>query len=276
MPRRAVRPVACSGGGGRTGAVAVAADQSSGRQRGRVRGLSAAGVLPSHEMRLWDPLAVRETSALLHDPVFRGRGVPKGDGRPVLLIPGFFSGDWALRVLDNWLERVGYESHLSGILLNIKHTERVLPALNRKLASIQHDTGMRVTLVGHSLGGLMAKVLSQRKPDRIEQVIALGSPLANWGDVTRITQHAVGVVKTGNELIYGRRLNAEGRFTYDLKLAPVVPTTSIYTPTDDVVNFRSCLRPDIPAIPVWGTHNGLVVNPEVYRLLGRLLARPRR
>lgn len=135
---------------------------------------------------------------------------------------------------------------------------------------------MRVSLVGHSLGGLMAKVISQRKPDRIEQVIALGSPLANWTDVRTFTQRAVDVVKTGNELLYGRRLAQEGRFMYDLKLAPAVPTTSIYTPTDDVVNFRSCLRPDIPALPVWGSHNGLLVNPEVYRLLGRLLARPRR
>ena len=83
-------------------------------------------------------------------------------------------------------------------------------------------------------------------------------------------------MRTANELAYGRRLNAEGRFTYDLKLAPLVPTTSIYTRTDDVVNFRSCLRPDIPAMPVWGTHNGLVVNPEVFRLVGRLLARPQR
>ena len=227
-------------------------------------------------MRLWDPLAVRELSALLRDPVFRGRGVPKGDGRPVLLIPGFLSGDWALRMLHSWLGRVGYQSHLSGILLNIQHSERVLPALNRRVASIERASGRRVSLVGHSLGGLIAKVLSQRKPDRIEQVIALGSPLANWTDVATVTHHAVGIVKTGNELIYGRRLAAEGRFTYDLKLTPVVPTTSIYTPTDDVVNFRSCLRPDVPALPVWGTHNGLLVNPEVYRLLGRLLARPRR
>jgi pimeloyl-ACP methyl ester carboxylesterase len=131
-------------------------------------------------------------------------------------------------------------------------------------------------MVGHSRGGLLAKVLAQRKPDNVEQVIGLGSPLADWTDLAALTHHAVGVVRTANELAYGRRLTAEGRFTYDLKLAPVVPTTSIYTRADDVVNFRSCLRPDIPALPVWGTHNGLVVNPEVYRLLGRLLARPRR
>ena len=202
--------------------------------------------------------------------------MPRGDGRPVLLIPGFFSGDWALQVLHSWLGRVGYRSHLSGILLNVKHSERVLPELNQRVASIQKEAGMRVSLVGHSLGGLISKVLSQRKPDRIEQVITLGSPLADWTDVRALTQRAVGIVKTGNELIYGQRLAAEGRFVYDLKMAPLVPTTSIYTPTDDVVNFRSCLRPDIPSVPAWGTHNGLVVNPEVYRILGRLLARPQR
>ncbi|TMF40155.1 MAG: alpha/beta hydrolase, partial [Chloroflexi bacterium] len=58
-------------------------------------------------MRLWDPLAVRELSALLGDPVFRGRGVPRGDGRPVLLIPGFLAGDWTMRVLHGWLGRIG-------------------------------------------------------------------------------------------------------------------------------------------------------------------------
>jgi triacylglycerol lipase len=227
-------------------------------------------------MRLWDPLAVRELGALLRDPVFRGRGVPRGDGRPVLLIPGFLAGDWTMRVLHAWLGRVGYESHLSGIVLNVQHSERMLVGLRKRITAITKAAGSRVSLVGHSRGGLLAKVLSQRKPEDVEQVIALGSPLADWTDLAALTHHAVGVVRTANELAYGRRLNPEGRFTYDLKLPPVVPTTSIYTPTDDVVNFRSCLRPDVPAIPVWGTHNGLVVNPEVYRLLGRLLARPRR
>jgi pimeloyl-ACP methyl ester carboxylesterase len=227
-------------------------------------------------VRLWDPLALRELSALLRDPVFRGRGVPRGDRRPVLLIPGFLAGDWTLRVMHAWLDRVGYRSYLSGILLNVHHSERLLAGLRRKVVEIQKETGSRVSLIGHSRGGLLAKVLSQRRPQIVEQVIALGSPLADWTDLAAITHHAVGVVRTANELAFGRRLNAEGRFTYDLKLPPPVPTTSIYTRADDVVNFRSCLRPDIPALPVWGSHNGLVVNPEVYRLLGRLLARPRR
>jgi pimeloyl-ACP methyl ester carboxylesterase len=227
-------------------------------------------------MRLWDPLAVRELTALLRDPVFRGRGVPRGDGRPVLLVPGFLAGDWTLRVMDAWLGRIGYSSHLSGILLNIQHSERMLAGLKRRVAQLADEAGARVSLVGHSRGGLLAKVASQRRPDTVEQVIALGAPLADWTDLAALTHHAVGVVRTANELAYGRRLNPEGRFTFDLKLPPAVPVTSIYTKADDVVNFRSCLRPDIPAIPVWGSHNGLVVNPEVYRLVGRLLARPRR
>ena len=227
-------------------------------------------------MRLWDPLAIREFSALLRDPVFRGRGVPHGDGRPVLLVPGFLAGDWTMRVMHSWLGRIGYTSRLSGIVFNVQHSERLIAGLRRKVVEIEKETGSRVSLVGHSRGGLLAKVLAQRRPQIVEQVIGLGSPLADWTDLAALTHHAVGFVRTANELAYGRRLNAEGRFTYDLKLAPLVPTTSIYTRTDDVVNFRSCLRPDIPAMPVWGTHNGLVVNPEVFRLVGRLLARPQR
>lgn len=227
-------------------------------------------------MRLWDPLSLRELSALLRDPVFRGRGVRHGDGRPVLLIPGFLGGDWMLRVLHDWLQRIGYASYLSGILLNVQHSERLLAGLRRRLADVESDSGSPVSVIGHSRGGLLAKVLSQRRPRSVEQVITLGAPLADWTDIAAMTRHAVQVVSTANQIAFGRRLNPEGRFTYDLKLAPLVPTTSVYTKTDEVVNFRSCLRPDIPSIPVWGSHNGLLVNPEVYRVVGRLLARPRR
>lgn len=181
-----------------------------------------------------------------------------------------------MRVMDNWLNRIGYRSFVSGILFNVHHSERMLSGVRRKVTDIQKQTGARVTLVGHSRGGLLAKVFAQRRPQAVEQVIGLGSPFADWTDIAPMTNRAVRVVSTANMLAYGRRLNAEGRFTYDLELAPIVPTASIYTKTDDVVNFRACLRPDIPAIPVWGSHNGLVVNPEVYRVLGRMLARPRR
>jgi triacylglycerol lipase len=227
-------------------------------------------------MKLWDPLSFREVTALLRDPVLRGRGVPRGDGRPVLLIPGFLSGDWSLQVLHGWLRRLGYTSYLSGIQLNVQHSEHLVAGLRNRMAEIRGKSTSRVSIVGHSRGGVLAKVLSSREPDSVEQVIGLGAPFADQFDVAALTNVAVGVVRTANELRFGRRFHAEGRFANELRQPPAVPTTSIYTRSDDVVNFRSCLRPDIPAISVWGNHNGLVVNPEVYRLLGRLLARPRR
>lgn len=227
-------------------------------------------------MRLPDPLALRELTALLRDPVFRGRGVPRGDGRPVLLVPGFLNGDWALTVLRTWLERIGYHAYSSGIYFNVRASEHQIAGLRHRLGEIHAIDPSRVTLVGHSRGGLLAKVLAQRRPDAIEQVIALGAPLADQSDITPLTQAAVGVVRTANEIGFGLKMRAEGRFAYDLRQPPAVPTTSIYTRADDVVNFRSCIRADIPSIAVWGSHNGLVSNPEVYRLLGRLLSRPRR
>lgn len=227
-------------------------------------------------MRLWNPLAVRELAALMGDPVLRGRGVPHGDGRSVLLIPGFLSGDWSLVVMANWLRRIGYVPHQSGINFNVHHSEHLIGGLRKRLAAVRAESEGRVSIIGHSRGGVLAKVLSSRVPDAVEQVIGLGSPFADQFDVLALTNVAVGVVRTANELRFGRSFHAEGRFAHELRLPPAVPTTSIYTRSDEVVNFRSCLRPDIPAISVWGSHNGLVVNPEVYRLLGRLLARPPR
>src|SRR5438046_3817722 len=106
-----------------------------------------------------------------------------------------------------WLGRVGYRPYLSGILLNVQHSERMLSGLRRKVGAVQKATGSRVSLIGHSRGGLLAKVYSPRRPDGVAQVIALCAPLAAWTDLAAITHHAVGVVRTANELAFGRRFN---------------------------------------------------------------------
>src|SRR4029077_3565927 len=164
--------------------------------------------LPSEPMKLWDPLSFREVTALLRDPVLRGRGVPRGDGRPVLLIPGFLAGDWSLQVLHGWLRRLGYTSYLSGIQLNVQHWDHLVSGLRKRLADVRKKSSMRVSIVGHSRGGALAKVLSSRQPDSVEQGLGLGSPFADQFDVAALTNVAVGVVRTANELRFGRRFHA--------------------------------------------------------------------
>jgi triacylglycerol lipase len=211
---------------------------------------------------------------LIRDPVFRGVDVPAGLRRPVLLIPGFLAGDWTLRTQRDWLRRVGYRPRLAGLAFNVMYSEVMLKPLLETLQSLHRKTGARVSVVGHSRGGVLAKVLSHRKPDLVEQVITLGSPLSDPFDVHPLTMAGVHAARLFNAVRYGHPESVEMRFLRDLRAAPRVPTTSIYSRTDGVVNWKACLRPDINAIEVRGSHVGLALNPEVYRILAHLLPAP--
>ena len=211
---------------------------------------------------------------LIRDPVFRGIEVPPGLGRPVMLIPGFLAGDWTLRTPFDWLRRIGYKPRMGGVAINVMYSEVMLRPLIDSLHELQHRTRARVSLVGHSRGGVLAKVLSHRHPDLVEQVITLGSPLGNPFDVHPLTMAGVRAAHLYNVFRYGHPASVEMRFLRDLSAAPRVPTTSIYSRSDGVVNWKACLRPDVNAIEVQGSHIGLALNPEVYRILAHLLPAP--
>ena len=211
---------------------------------------------------------------LIRDPVFRGVEVPPGLGRPVLLIPGFLAGDWTLRTPFQWLRRAGYRPRMTGVTFNVMYSEVMLRPLIDSLAALSRKTGSRVSLVGHSRGGVLAKVLAHRKPELVEQVITLGSPLQDPFDVHPLTMAGVRAAHVFNVMRYGHPASVEMRFLRDLAAAPKVPTTSIYSRSDGVVNWKACLRSDINSIEVKGSHVGLALNPEVYRILSCLLPAP--
>lgn len=211
---------------------------------------------------------------LIRDPVFRGDDVPPGLRRPVVLVPGFLAGDWTLRTAYDWLRRIGYRARMAGVALNVDYSEVMLRPLLDVLAELHRKTGARVSLVGHSRGGVLAKVLSHRKPELVEQVITLGSPLNDPFDVHPLTMAGVRAAHLYNVFRHRHRASVEMRFLRDLRAEPRVPTTSIYSRSDGVINWKACLRPDINAIEVHGSHVGLALNPEVYRILGHLLPAP--
>jgi pimeloyl-ACP methyl ester carboxylesterase len=215
-----------------------------------------------------------ESLRLIRDPVFHGEDVPPGRRKPVMLIPGFLAGDWTLRTLFDWLRRVDYRPRMAGVALNVTYSEVMLRPLIDTLLELNRKTGARVSLVGHSRGGVLAKVLSHRKPDLIEQLITLGSPLSDPFDVHPLTMAGVRAAQLFNRVRYRHRASVEMRFLRDLAAAPRVPTTSIYSRSDGVVNWKACLRSDLNAIEVRGSHIGLALNPEVYRILAHLLPAP--
>jgi triacylglycerol lipase len=230
----------------------------------------------------WDPLppiwlegrVYLEYLRLIRDPVYRCVDVPAGRRKPVLVIPGFLAGDWTVRTPIEWLKRAGYRPRVGGVALNITYSEVVIKPLLETLAQMHARTGARISLVGHSRGGVLAKVISHRKPDLVEQVITLGSPLNDPFDLHPLTMAGVRAAQMYNVVRYGHPASVEMRFMRDLAAPPRVPTTSIYSRSDGVINWRACLRPDVNSIAVHGSHVGLTVNPDVYRILAHLLPAP--
>jgi triacylglycerol lipase len=213
-----------------------------------------------------------EYVALIRDPVFRGEGVPRGQGRAVLLIPGFLAGDWSLLTLHGWLRRVGYRPELPGFRFNVDYSDILLENLARRLRAARDASGGPVAVVGHSRGGILAKVLGDRQPDLVSRVVTLGSPLGDPFEIHPVTMAGVRAAHLYNVLRHWRGSEIEGDFLAALGAPPRVPVTSIYSRTDGVVSWEACVRPDLSSAEVRGSHVGLAVNPDVYRLLARLLS----
>jgi triacylglycerol lipase len=239
-----------------------------------VPGLRYLGHLHGHPSVLGERRLAGEYLRLVKDPLFEGDGVPNGEGRPVLLIPGFLHGDASLSVLRGWLDRCGYQVETSGIRCNIHYSEVVVRQVLLKLVDMYGWHGRKVTLVGHSRGGMLAVVLARRHPEMVRRVVALGSPLANPYDVHPLTMAGVRLAQIFNMIRYLRSNSAEVAFLRDLAAPVRVPVTNIYSRTDGIVYWGACQRPDVEPVEVEGSHLGLTINRDVYAALAGLLPAP--
>jgi triacylglycerol lipase len=223
-----------------------------------------------------------ELARLLIDPVFRGDGVPRGHGSPVLAIPGFLAGDSSLAVIRGWLRHIGYDPHGSGIVSNVDCSDRSVDELERRLVRIGARTGRRVAVIGHSRGAHLAKALATRRPDLVSSFISLGAGLDTPFDISVPTQAAVAVVRevharTSDRIARNGCLTTtcRCRFARDY-VSPFphsVPLTSIYSKEDGVVRWRACVVPYARCVEVTGSHIGLAFNRKVYREVAETLAR---
>jgi pimeloyl-ACP methyl ester carboxylesterase len=182
---------------------------------------------------------------------------PRGDGHPVLALPGFLASDLSMAPLRRYLRELGYESHAWRMGRNIGGVAKMRASLLDLLARIHRDSGRKVSIVGWSLGGVYARDLALQAPDMVRSVITLGSPFANDIRATNATRLYELVSGEGVDDIPGLREAIAG----DLP----VPATSIYSRTDGIVNWRtSLLRPSATAENIevhLASHIGLGVNP---------------
>jgi triacylglycerol lipase len=224
-----------------------------------------------------------ELYRLLVDPVFRGHGVPQGDGRPVLLMPGFGAGDYALLVLSSWLRRIGYAPHTAGFITNTACSDRAIERVERRVAALNEGFGRRVALVGHSRGGHFARAMARRRPDQVSHAIAIAANLREQLGISAPTQGAVALARTLQRRLGRAPLPScltDGctcGFSRDLRRPfpeQRVRLTSIYSKEDGVVRWEGCLVPYADCVEVTGSHVGLIFNRKAYRAMGHALAAP--
>ena len=221
-----------------------------------------------------------ELARLLVDPVYAGRGVPRGDGGPVLLIPGFLAGDASLAVMSGWLRRIGHAPYAAGITANVDCSDRAVDRLERILLRVHARTGRRVALVGHSRGGHFAKALAARHPERIRAVVSLGAGLDEPFDISLPTKAAVSLVRevlrqvdptTARRGCLTTTCDCPFVRNYTAPWPAGLPLTSVWSAGDGVVRPRSCVVPYAASVQVPGSHVGLAFNRHAYRAIAQAL-----
>ena len=194
-------------------------------------------------------------SSLLLSPLLLR--APKGDGHPVLTLPGFLASDLSMVPMRRYLKELGYDTQAWKMGRNFGGVSSKRGALRDLLTGIHEQTGRKVSLVGWSLGGIYARDLALQLPDMVRAVITLGSPFANDIRATNATRLY--------EALSGEAVDDNPEIRQAIAGDLPVPATSIYSRTDGIVNWHTnLLRPSKTAENIevhFASHTGLGVNP---------------
>jgi pimeloyl-ACP methyl ester carboxylesterase len=206
------------------------------------------------------------TSSLLLSPLLLR--APKGDGHPVLTLPGFLASDLSMAPMRRYLKELGYDTQAWRMGRNFGGVASKRAALRDLLTGIHEQTGRKVSLVGWSLGGIYARDLALQLPDMVRAVITLGSPFANDIRATNATRLY--------EALSGETVDDNPEIRKAIAGDLPVPATSLYSRTDGIVNWRtSLLRPSETAENIevhFASHVGLGVNPAALWVVADRLA----
>jgi pimeloyl-ACP methyl ester carboxylesterase len=209
---------------------------------------------------------------------------------PVLLVPGFMAGDGTLGPMAHELRRLGWRTYRSAISANVGCTQDAADALERRVETIATRRGRKLSLVGHSLGGLLARAVAARRPDLVDGIVTLGSPMLAPGAAHSLLLFDLMVIAQLQRVGVGRLMSADctsgdcaraGWERARLPLRPDVAFTSVFSRRDGVIDWRSCLDPQASTVEVTTSHLGMAFDPAVidvvtHALVGRRVSRPAR
>src|SRR5579872_6986602 len=180
--------------------------------------------------------------------------------RPILLIPGFMAGDASLYPLGSRLRAEGHRVFYAGIWMNADCPAKTLERLRKRIHQVSLQTRRKVAFIGHSLGGIYARELARMEPDLIEQVFLLGSPVKHaLGNTTPYLRPIVAAMR----LMHSRCMEEVSAPCKICGLdmpegAPDVPELCIYTRSDGIVEWHSCIDegPQVECVEVDSSHCG--------------------
>ncbi|MGH3444017.1 MAG: esterase/lipase family protein [Nocardioidaceae bacterium] len=200
---------------------------------------------------------------------------------PVLLVPGFMAGDATLALLAARLRRLGYRTYRSHMHANVGCTREAAELLEARLEEIVEARGRRISIVGHSLGGLLARRLAARRPDLVEAIVTLGSPILAPGATHPVLLFDLAVVLRLRAAGLGSMMGADctsgecARLSWEQAQAPIthdVAFTSVFSRRDGIIDWRSCLDPQARTVEVSTSHLGMAIDPVVMDVVARTLA----
>jgi len=231
---------------------------------------------------LGEVLCAAELVLLHAAPLYYGLGIPHGDGSAVVLIPAFLCPDAYLAPLHQWLSRIGYKPFFSGIGFNTECPNLLIRRqLNETLEKALNKSGRQVHLIGHSLGGIIARAIAAQRPADIASVISLGAPFRGTVAHRYILRAAETVrrrilAQHGSDVLpdcYTGHCACDFLDSLRHAMPASVCETAVYSESDGVVDWRYCKtdRPEAD-FSVSGTHLGLVFNPSAYTIIAERLA----
>ena len=198
----------------------------------------------------------------------RLRSAPRGDGRPILLLPGLFNSDRSNGVLRRFLVASGYRAEGWGLGRNFgsRTIGGDAARLIARVEAMAVETSAPVTLIGVSLGGIMARLVAHRRPELVREVVTVSSPFAGHPRATNVWR--------AFEWITGERVDSPEVDTLRAEIAaPLpVPATAIWSASDGMVNGLACRDEHGRSIEVRSGHLAVQLNPDVLVVIAEVLA----